>query len=114
MFIIRMKLNPPNISPPVSLDLRNIRQPTHRKPEKSPPKRTCDGLAYACLSHTWRAYKADDFALNRTAQLANSKELKDACLDIGETIVVCVENALCIWEGEVFRRVGTPGDLFGM
>jgi hypothetical protein len=96
----------------VSFDLRNIRQPTYRESEEPSAKRTRDGLAYARLAYARWTDKTDDLALHRTAQLANCEELKDASLDIGEAVVVCIEDALCIREGEIFGCVSTPGDLF--
>ena len=96
----------------MSLDFRNIREATHRETEKLSIESACDRLADRCLADTGRTNKTNDLALNGPAQLSNCKELKDAVLDILQTVVVLVEHTLRVRDGVIFFGVDAPGDLY--
>jgi hypothetical protein len=78
----------------VSLDLRDIRQTTHREPEEFPVKSARNRLSDGGLSHTGRTDKADDLALDSPAQFADGEELQYTIFDVLETIVVFVQDRL--------------------
>lgn len=54
----------PDISPPMTLNLRNVRQPANRESEELPPESPSDRLANRRLAHTWRTGQANDLALH--------------------------------------------------
>jgi hypothetical protein len=54
----------PDVGPSMTLDLRNVRQPAHGKPEELPPKCSCDRFTDRSFAHTWRAGEADDLAFH--------------------------------------------------
>jgi len=60
-------MHSPDIRPPMSLNLRDICQPTHTKPEEPSAERTRDALAYTRLPDTRRANEANNFALDCSA-----------------------------------------------
>lgn len=95
----------------MSLDLRHVRQPTDRKPEKLAVERARDGLSDGGFADTWGAGETDDFALDCAAQLAYSKELEDTLLDVFQAVVVVVEDLGGVGNGIVFGRVLAPGNL---
>ena len=101
----------PDISPPMALDLRDVRQPAHREPEELPVQRARDGLADRGLAHAGRAGEADDLALHRPAELAHGKELEDAVLDVLQPVVVLVEDTLGVGDRVVLTGVLAPRDL---
>ena len=74
------------------LNLRNISQPPHRKPEKLPPQRPRDALPNTRLPHPRRADETYDLPLDRPAQLAHREELEDTVFDGFEAVVVRVED----------------------
>ena len=54
----------PDIGPSMALDLRNVRQPAHGKPEELPPKGSSDRFTDRRFAHTRRAGQADDLAFH--------------------------------------------------
>ena len=65
----------PDISPPMTRDLRNVGQSTHRESEELPPEGPSDGFANGRLAHTWGTNEANDLAFYTPAQLAHSQKL---------------------------------------
>ena len=96
----------------MTLDLRHVRQAADREAEELPVESTSDRLANRCLSDTRGTDETDDLALNRTSELADGEEFQDAVLDVLESVVVLVEDALGVGNGVVFFGVDTPGDLY--
>jgi hypothetical protein len=84
------RTNEPNIDPPMPFNLRNIRQPTHRKLEKLPIRRPRDRFPDGGLPHSWRAHETYDFALDRSAEFTDCEEFEDAVFDVFEAVVVFV------------------------
>jgi hypothetical protein len=48
----------------MTLNLRNIRQTTHTKPEKLSPERSSNTFSDTRLADAWWADETDDFALD--------------------------------------------------
>jgi hypothetical protein len=92
-------------------NLRYIRQPTHTKSEKLSTESARDGFSYGCFSDTGGTDETDDFALDGTAEFAYGEEFEDAGFDVGETVVVFVEDLFGVCEGVVFGCVLAPWDL---
>jgi len=106
----RKKSHSPNISPPMSLDLRHIPQPTHTDPVELPLQRSSDGLGDAGLSDSRRSDEADDLALNGSTEFPDGEELEDSILDGLETVMVGVEDGCGGRDGEGVDGVDSPGD----
>ena len=95
----------------MTLDLRHVRQATNREAEELPVESPSDRLANRRLSDTWGTDETDDLALNRTAELADSKELQDSVLDVLQPVVVLVEDTLGVGDRVVLTGVLAPRDL---
>ena len=84
------------MSPPMSLDLRNVRQPTHWhiKPKELPPECPSDTLSNRSLAHSRQTDETNDLALDSTMQFAQGEEFEDVRFDVGQvvssTLVVCL------------------------
>lgn len=76
------QVNLPNVCPPVTLNLRYVRETTNRKPEELAVEGASDRLADGCLADTRRTDKTDDLAFDCTTKLTDGEELKDAVLDV--------------------------------
>lgn len=95
----------------MALDLRNVGQPTHRETEEPSPKRTGDRLADTSFSNTGRTDETNNLSLHGAAQLSDSKEFEDPRFNIGETIVISIEDTLRMRKGEVLWSVRAPRNL---
>ena len=91
-----MEGNEPDISPPVTLDLRDICETAYREPEELPDQSASNGLSNGGLANTRGADQANDLALYGPPKLADREELQDTVLDILETVMVLIENFLRI------------------
>lgn len=98
----------PDVGPSMTLDLRNISQPTHGKPEKLPSKCSSDRFADRRFAHTWRACQADDLAFHGSTKLSDRQKLQNALLDIFQPVMVFIQNPLGVCNRVVLRRVLTP------
>ena len=72
----------PNVSAPVTLDLRHIGEPTDREAEELAIKRARNRLADRSFTNTGRTDEADDLALDGAAELANREEFQDAIFHV--------------------------------
>ena len=98
----------------MTLDLRDIRQTSHREPEELPVECTSDRLADGSFTDTRRTSKTDDFAFDSTPKLADSEELQDTVLDVLQTIVVLIKNLLRVGNRVVLWRMLSPSNLHNM
>ena len=63
--------NPPNISPPMPLDLSNISQPPNRKPKKLAIQSSSNALPDTRLAHPRRTDETYDFPMYAPAQFTH-------------------------------------------
>ena len=75
MYLGKGMMGIPDISSPMTLNLRNVSQSTYRESEELPPEGTSNGFADGCLAYTWRTSEANDLAFHTPAQLAHSQKL---------------------------------------
>ena len=101
----------PNVGAPVTLDLRNIRQTSHREPEELPVKCASDRLADGGFANTRGTCKTDDFAFDGTPKLADSEELQDTVLNVLQAVVVLIKNLLRVRNRVVLWRMLSPWNL---
>jgi hypothetical protein len=76
----------------VALDLGDVTEAADRDAVEAPVERAGNALCDRRLSDTGRADEAENLALDGAAQLADGKELKDPVLDVGQAVVVLVED----------------------
>lgn len=101
----------PDICTSVTLDFRNVGQTSDGEAEELPVQSTGDRLADRRLPNTRGPNQANDFALDGAAKLPDSEELQDAVLDVLQTVVILVQNGLCVRDRVVLRRMTTPRNL---
>lgn len=100
-----------DVRPPMTLDLRHIRQTTNGEPEELTIESACDRFADGGLSNTRRTSETDDLAFDGPAKLANSEEFEDTLFDIFEAVMVVIEYLGGVSDRVVLRRVLAPGYL---
>ena len=103
--------NVPDVGPPVTLDLGDVGQTTDRKPEELPLQGSGDRLSNRRLSNTRRTNETYDLAFHGSAKLSDSQELQNSVLNVLQSVVVLIQDALGIDDRVVFLGMLTPRDL---
>ena len=94
----------PNVGAPVPADLRLVMHAAEGDPDILPPESAGDALAEGGLAHSGRAVEAEDRGVEIALKLQHREVLEDALLDLLETEVVLVEDALGGLDIEVILR----------
>jgi len=106
-----LEANAPNVCPPMSLNLRYIRQTANAEPKELPSKGPSDALSNRGLAYTRRTNKTDDLALDAAAKLSNRQKFKNTRLDIDQAVMVFIQNGLSMCDRVVFWRMSAPWNL---
>ena len=97
-----------HIRPPMSLNLSNVRQPTHGKPKELTIERASDGFSDGGFAYAWGTDETKDFAFDGSAEFTDGEEFEDAVFDLGEAVVVGVEDRPSVCEVVVFWGMSSP------
>ena len=81
---------------PVSPDLRLIAHTAKADPHVFLIQRTRHGARDTCLAGSRRPHQTDDRAFSLARQIAHRKELQHTLLDFFQTVVVFLQNPLCV------------------
>ena len=88
----------PDIRPSMASDLCLVADAAKRQPDELPVRRPRDRLCERSLAYSGRSRERQDRALGLLDECADCKELEDAILDLGQAMVVFVEDGLCSLE----------------
>jgi len=85
--------------------------PSKGNSHKFSVKRFSDCCSYWSFTNTWGTDEAEDFALDRFLELADSYELEDAILDVFHSVMAIIEDFLGAINVIVFVRGDSVREL---
>ena len=97
-----------DVGAPMPANLRFIAHAAERHADELSPRRFGDRHAERGFSHTRRSDEAKDRAFGILDQLPHRQKLKDAFLDLFQTIVIRVQNLLCVVDAARFLALFLP------
>src|SRR5207248_10081996 len=99
-----------HVGAPVAADLRLVTDAAERHANELPSHRSRDGLPEARLAHAGRPHEGEDRRAQTRGELAHGHVREDPVFDLGQAVVVLIEDLRGLCDVPIIARGFAPGE----